>query len=135
MAKYDKTRAWKEARELIREHRGSLTVGLVLMVINRLSGLVLPYTSKFLIDDIIGKHRSDLLMPLAAAVAGATVIQAATSFALSQVVSVAAQRLSPRFDLCGILQQRIEVECGCTELHLAIGSVGNEMHSADIRPP
>jgi subfamily B ATP-binding cassette protein MsbA len=92
MAKYDKSRAWAEARELLKEHRGSLTIGLVLMVINRLSGLVLPYTSKFLIDDIIGKHRSELLMPLAAAAAGATVIQAATSFALSQVVSVAAQR-------------------------------------------
>jgi subfamily B ATP-binding cassette protein MsbA len=92
MAKYDKSRAWAEARELIKEHRGSLAIGLVLMVINRLSGLVLPYTSKFLIDDIIGKHRSDLLMPLAAAAAGATVVQAATSFALSQVVSVAAQR-------------------------------------------
>lgn len=92
MAKYDKTRAWKEARELISEHRGSLTIGLVLMVINRLAGFVLPATSKFLIDDIVGKHRPDLLMPLAAAAAGATIIQAGTSFALAQVVSIAAQR-------------------------------------------
>src|SRR3954469_11420916 len=92
MAKYDKGRAWAEARELIKEHRGSLSIGLGLMVINRMSGLVLPYTSKFLIDDIIGKHRSDLLMPLAAAAAAATIIGAATSFALSQVVSIAAQR-------------------------------------------
>jgi subfamily B ATP-binding cassette protein MsbA len=92
MAKYDKTRAWKEARQLISEHRGSLTIGLVLMVINRLAGFVLPWTSKFLIDDIVGKHRADLLMPLAAAAAGATVVQAATSFALAQVVSIAAKR-------------------------------------------
>jgi ABC-type multidrug transport system fused ATPase/permease subunit len=92
MAKYDKSRAWKEARELISEHRGSLAIGLVLMVINRLAGFVLPWTSKFLIDDIVGKHRADLLMPLAAAAAGATIIQAATSFALAQVVSIAAQR-------------------------------------------
>ena len=55
--------------ELIAEHRRSLTIGLVLMVINRLAGLVLPWTSKFLIDDIVGKHRAELLMPLAAAAA------------------------------------------------------------------
>src|SRR5215212_6270642 len=92
MAKYDKTRAWKEARELIAEHRVSLAIGLALMVVNRLSGFVLPWTSKFLIDDIIGKHQPQLLMPLAAAAVVATIIQAATSFTLSQVVSVAAQR-------------------------------------------
>jgi subfamily B ATP-binding cassette protein MsbA len=92
MAKYDKTRAWKEARELIAEHRVSLAIGLALMVVNRLSGFVLPWTSKFLIDDIIGKHQAQLLMPLAGAAVLATVIQAATSFTLSQVVSIAAQR-------------------------------------------
>ena len=62
------------------------------MVVNRLSGLVLPGTAKFVIDDVIGKKRADLLMPLAAAAAIATLIQAATSFSLSQVVSIAAQR-------------------------------------------
>ena len=59
MAKYDKTRAWKEARQLIAEHRVSLSIGLALMVVNRLSGFVLPWTSKFLIDDIIGKHHAE----------------------------------------------------------------------------
>jgi subfamily B ATP-binding cassette protein MsbA len=92
MAKYDKTRAWKEARELVAEHRTSLAVGLALMVVNRVTGLVLPYASKFLIDDVIGKHRADLLMPLAAVAIVATLIQGGTSFALSQVVSIAAQR-------------------------------------------
>jgi subfamily B ATP-binding cassette protein MsbA len=92
MAKYNKSRAWQETRELIREHRGSLTIGLALMVVNRMSGLVLPYTSKFLVDDIIGKHRTELLMPLAAVAAVATLVQGGTSFALSQVVSIAAQR-------------------------------------------
>ncbi|HEY4131444.1 MAG TPA: ABC transporter ATP-binding protein, partial [Gemmatimonadaceae bacterium] len=90
--KYDKSRAWREARDLLSEHRSSLAIGLALMVVNRFAGLVLPYTSKFLIDDIIGKHDVKLLMPLAAAAAVATLIQAGTSFALSQVVSVAAQR-------------------------------------------
>src|SRR5690242_21363999 len=90
--KLDSARAWAETRELIREHRGSLTIGMILMLINRVAGLVLPWTSKFLIDDVIGKGRAQLLMPLAGAAAGATLIQAATGFANSQVVSVAAQR-------------------------------------------
>ncbi|HTI65663.1 MAG TPA: ABC transporter ATP-binding protein [Gemmatimonadaceae bacterium] len=92
MAKYDKARAWKEARELVAEHRASLAVGMALMVVNRLAGFVLPWTSKFLIDDVIGKHKTGLLLPLAAVAAVATLIQAGTSFALSQVVSIAAQR-------------------------------------------
>jgi ABC-type multidrug transport system fused ATPase/permease subunit len=92
MAKYDRSRAWAEARELIREHRTSLSIGLALMLVNRVSGMVLPYTSKFLIDDVISKHRADLLLPLAGIAIVATIIQAATSFALSQVVSIAAQR-------------------------------------------
>jgi len=90
--KLDTARAWAETRELLREHRGSLTIGMVLMLINRVAGLVLPWTSKFLIDDVIGKGRSQLLMPLAGAAALATLIQACTGFANSQVVSIAAQR-------------------------------------------
>lgn len=92
MAKYDKARAWQEARGLIAEHRGPLAIGMALMLVNRVAGLVLPGTSKILIDEIVGKHRGDLLLPLAGAAAAATLIQAGTSFALSQVVSVAAQR-------------------------------------------
>jgi ABC-type multidrug transport system fused ATPase/permease subunit len=92
MAKYDKTRAWKEARQLVAEHRTSLAIGLALMVVNRISGFVLPLTSKYLIDDIIGKHQANLLYPLAAFAAIATLVQAITSFALAQVVSMAGQR-------------------------------------------
>jgi ABC-type multidrug transport system fused ATPase/permease subunit len=83
---------WREARDLVWAHRKRLSLGLGLLLINRLSGLVLPATSKYLIDDVVGKHRGDLLVTLAAAAGGATVIQAATSFALSQVLGVAAQR-------------------------------------------
>ena len=43
-----------------------LIAPVVGMVVNRLAGLVLPWTSKYLIDDVIGKHRADMLMPLAA---------------------------------------------------------------------
>ena len=85
-------RAWAEARELIWEHRRSLGIGLALMIVNRLSGLVLPASSKYMIDDVLGKHRVDLLVPLAAAAAGAVLIQAITNYALSQIVSIAGQR-------------------------------------------
>ena len=84
--------AWAEARELVWAHRGRLALGLVLMLVNRLAGLVLPATSKYLIDDVIGKGRADLLMPLALAAGTATLIDAATAFSLSQVLGVAAQR-------------------------------------------
>jgi ABC-type multidrug transport system fused ATPase/permease subunit len=61
------------------------------MLISRLSGLVLPASSKFLIDDVIGKHRHDLLPLLALAVGAATLIDGIISFTLSQVLGVAAQ--------------------------------------------
>ncbi len=84
--------AWPEARELIWAHRRRLALGLSLMLINRLAGLVLPWTSKFLIDDVVGNQRADLLGTLAIAAAAATMVQAASSFSLSQVLGVAAQR-------------------------------------------
>lgn len=86
------SRAWAEARELVWRHRVSLSIGLALMLVNRLSGLVLPASSKYLIDDVIGKGRGDLLAPIALAAGAAVLVQAVTAYALSQVVSVAAQR-------------------------------------------
>ena len=90
--KVDYSNAWQEARVLIVARRGRLALGLVLMLVNRLAGLVLPATSKYLIDDVIGKRHAELLVPLALAAGAATLVQAVTSFALSQVLGVAAQR-------------------------------------------
>ena len=84
--------AWAEARELVWAHRSRLALGLVLMLVNRLAGLVLPASSKFLVDDVIGRGRAELLVPLALAAGAATIVDAATAFALSQVLGVAAQR-------------------------------------------
>src|SRR5881398_2524637 len=84
--------AWQEARGLIYAHRGRLGLGLALMLVNRLAGLVLPSSSKWVIDRVIGQHHPELLLPLALAAGGATLVQALTGFALSQVLGVAAQR-------------------------------------------
>ena len=90
--KPDLKSAWQEARQLIWQHRKRLALGLGLMLVSRLAGLVLPASSKYLIDEVIGNARQDLLMPLALAVAAATLVDAGCSFALSQVLGVAAQR-------------------------------------------
>jgi ABC-type multidrug transport system fused ATPase/permease subunit len=84
--------AGREAKALVVAHRGRLAFGAVLMLINRLVGLVLPASSKYIIDDVIGKGRAEMLAPIALAAGAATLIQAVTSFSLSQVLGVAAQR-------------------------------------------
>jgi ABC-type multidrug transport system fused ATPase/permease subunit len=84
--------AWAEARALAWHHRWRLAIGLALMLISQVAGLVLPATSKFLIDEVIGKQRVELLPTLAMAAGIASLLQAGTSFALSQVLGVAAQR-------------------------------------------
>ncbi len=84
--------AWQEARELVWAHRKRLALGAVLMLINQAMGLVLPASTKFLIDSVIVQGRTDLLYKIAVAAALATIIQALTSFGLSQVLGVAAQR-------------------------------------------
>jgi ATP-binding cassette, subfamily B, putative efflux pump len=86
------TTAWREARGLIWARRGRLALGLTLMVVNRLAGLVLPASSKFLIDNVIGRQRPDLLWPIALAAGAATLVQATSGFALAQVLGIAAQR-------------------------------------------
>ncbi len=83
---------WREAREIIWARRYRLALGLVLMVVGRLAALVLPATSKYLIDEVVGNGRAELLGPLAAAAGAATLVQAVTGFLNSQVLGVAAQR-------------------------------------------
>src|SRR5438445_4819801 len=84
--------AWQEAKALVWAHRKRLSLGLALMLVNRLSGLVLPATSKWLMDDVVARGRWDLLPKLALAAGAATLVESATSFALSQILGVAAQR-------------------------------------------
>jgi subfamily B ATP-binding cassette protein MsbA len=84
--------AWEEARRLIWLHKKRLALGLGLMLINRLSGLVLPSTSKWLMDNVVARQQWDLLPKLALAAGAATLVESATAFSLSQVLGVAAQR-------------------------------------------
>ena len=82
----------RDALDLVSARKGRLALGLALLLVNRISGLVLPGTTKWLLDDVIGHGRRELL-PLLLAVAGAaTLIQAVTSFSLAQLLGKAAQR-------------------------------------------
>src|SRR5438034_871966 len=84
--------AWQEARALIYAHRKRLSLGFVLLLVNRVAGFVLPASPKWVIDRVIGQHRPELLLPLALATGVATLVQAVTGFGLSQILGVAAQR-------------------------------------------
>jgi ABC-type multidrug transport system fused ATPase/permease subunit len=82
-----------EVWKLMRPRRWLLALGLGLMVINRVAALVLPYSSKFLLDTVILHHHMDQLRRLVLAVLAATLLQGITSFSLTQLLSKAAQRL------------------------------------------
>jgi ABC-type bacteriocin/lantibiotic exporter with double-glycine peptidase domain len=84
---------YRDLRDLIWPRRKLFFIGLVLVFINRAASLVLPGTTKFLIDDVVQKRQQELLIPLAAAVAGAVLVQAVTSYSLTQLLSTSAQRL------------------------------------------
>src|ERR1041384_2137089 len=84
--------AWAEARGLSSALRKRVSLGLVLLVGNRAAGFVMPSSTKWLIDKVIGQHQVQLLVPLALAAGVATLIQAITGFGLSQILGVAAQR-------------------------------------------
>jgi ABC-type multidrug transport system fused ATPase/permease subunit len=92
--------------ELVRPRRGLLALGFLLMVINRVSGLVLPYSTKYLIDTVIVKKHYELLKPLVLMVLAATAVQGITSFSLTQLLSKAAQRLIAE------LRQKVQMHVG-----------------------
>ena len=96
----EKSRVGAAARALARylgdgasAPRDAARFGLVLIVINRACGFVLPLSTRYLIDDVINKHQSALLVPLTLAVVGATAIQGITSFSLTQLLSIEGQKL------------------------------------------
>ena len=84
---------WPDIRELIRPRRRILAFGFVLMIVGRICGLVLPASTRYLIDDVIAKKHLQLLLPLVLIVVAATIIQGVTSYSVTQLVSKSAQRL------------------------------------------
>ena len=83
-----------EVWSIIKPRRWLLLFGLFLMAINRSAGLILPVSTKFLIDKVLGPHGDpSKLLPLVGIVFTATAIQAVTSFSLTQLLSKAAQRM------------------------------------------
>ena len=88
--------AWKllpDVWGLIEPRKAILALGFGLMLINRVAGLVLPGSTKFLIDNVIGKHQRQLLLPIILAVVCATLVQGVTSFVLTQLLSKSSQRM------------------------------------------
>jgi subfamily B ATP-binding cassette protein MsbA len=84
---------YRDLQELVWPRRYLLALGLFLVFINRAASLVLPSSTKYLIDDVVQKQRADLLTPLVGVVGAAILVQAATSFALIQLLSMSAQKL------------------------------------------
>ncbi len=83
---------WRESKVLFRARRRRLILGFGFLLISRLAGMVLPASTKFLIDEVIGNHRIELLWWIAGAAAVAVLIQAVTSYALAVLLGIAGQR-------------------------------------------
>ena len=90
--KIDYSSAWAEARKIVWEARWRLLLGSVLMLVSRLAGMVLPASTKYIGDDIFTQKNYGLIKWIALAIGISTLIQGVTSFALSQILGVAAQR-------------------------------------------
>jgi subfamily B ATP-binding cassette protein MsbA len=89
-----RTVTWRTAfRQFIWPRRKNVFIGLVLIVISRVAGMVLPGSTKYLLDDVVGRSDLGMLWILLAAVVGALIIQSVTSYILTQLLSVEAQLL------------------------------------------
>jgi subfamily B ATP-binding cassette protein MsbA len=91
--KTDLKRAMPEIWKLVRPRKWLLLTGLLLVAINRVAGLVLPFLTKPFVDGVITKHHGELLPRLVVEVFLATLVQAITSFSNTQLLSKAAQRM------------------------------------------
>jgi subfamily B ATP-binding cassette protein MsbA len=88
--------SWKslpDVWELLHPRRGLLALGMLLMAINRVSGLVLPASTKYFVDNVIGKKQIHLLTPIVLSILAATIFQGLTSFSLTQLLSKSAQKM------------------------------------------
>jgi len=91
----DLKRLWPQIRSLVAPRLSLLLIGMLLMAVNRVAGLVLPYISKPLLDKVLSSQHPhpELLPGFIGIVFGAMLVQAVTSFSLTQLLSKAGQRL------------------------------------------
>lgn len=85
--------AWRDTRALLAQHRGVLAGGIALTLVGRLAGFVVPASSRWFIDHVLVERRTELLVPLALAVAAGTAVQAGCGFLVGQWLGVTAQRV------------------------------------------
>src|SRR5271168_5302925 len=91
-----KKNAWKSLPDvwgLMKPRRGLLALGFLLMAVNRISGLVLPASTRYFVDNVVVKRQTYLLTWLVLAVLAATIVQGLTSFTLTQLLSKSAQKM------------------------------------------
>jgi len=94
--KDQRKQAWRSLPDvwaMIHPRRSLLALGLLLMAINRLSGFVLPASAKFFVDNVINQKQTRLLTPIVLGILAATLVQGATSFVLTQLLSKSAQKM------------------------------------------
>ena len=109
--KNSRSAVWAEVKVLFKQYQRNLIIGFSLMIVGRLLGFVLPASTRFLIDDVLGGGRWDILGWLALAVGVATLLQAIASYAVAQVVSIAAQK--------AIMDMRMRVQEKVTRLPIS----------------
>ena len=80
-------------KEFIWPRRRVVSFGLILIIFRSISGLVLPYASKNLIDEVIPSKDTDELILLLIIVCSALLFQSISSFSLTRILSVEAQHL------------------------------------------
>ncbi len=102
---------WSEVWTMIYPRRWIMLGGLLLLIVNRVAALALPASTKFLIDDVIIKHHGYMLLPLVGTVLGSTLVQAGTTFALTQMMSKSAWVL--------ITELRIKVQARIARLPIS----------------
>ena len=108
--------AWPMIKELVRPRRGLIAFSFLLLLIGRVCGLVLPLSTKFLIDTVINHHHPELLKVIVGTVLGATLIQGLTSFGLTQLLSKEGQRAITE------LRRRVQAHVGRLPLNYYDGN-------------
>ena len=80
-------------KNIIWPRRYLLSLGLFFILLNRISGLVLPGMTQKLIDEVITKGNQGLLNTILLLVGAAVLVKSISAFVLTQLLSVEAQHL------------------------------------------